>query len=132
MKKNIELSVFIVALIACILCFFLDNTFITILLAISSLIYLITGWYLLNPTMGRRFNFVYFWIGYSFSTVFVTFILFNYQLPLVETFQYTVLLMLLIAIILMLSVKSVREKGIVENLIKTLLLIAIDIISIIV
>ena len=132
MKSQVERIIFIVALIASGLILFMDFTFLSVILGISCLVYLVLGWYLLNPTKTRRFNFVYFWIGYSFSTVFLTLILVNYEVQLFKIFQYTVLSMLLLSIILMVSVKKVREKGIVENILKTLLLIAIDIISIII
>ena len=132
MKNQVERIIFIVALIASVLILFMDFTFLSVILGISCLVYLVLGWYLLNPTKTRRFNFVYFWIGYSFSTVFLTLILINYEVQLFKIFQYTVLAMLLLSIILMVSVKKVREQGIVENILKTLLLIAIDIISIII
>ena len=132
MKSQVERIIFIVALIASGLILVMDFTFLSVILGISCLVYLVLGWYLLNPTKTRRFNFVYFWIGYSFSTVFLTLILVNYEVQLFKIFQYTVLSMLLLSIILMVSVKKVREKGIVENILKTLLLIAIDIISIII
>lgn len=132
MKNQVERIIFIVALIASVLILFMDFTFLSVILGISCLVYLVLGWYLLNPTKTRRFNFVYFWIGYSFSTVFLTLILVNYEVQLFKIFQYTVLAMLLLSIILMVSVKKIREKGIVENILKTLLLMAIDIISIII
>jgi len=132
MKKQTERIVFIVALISGVLSLFLDYTLLPVILAFSSLIYLALGWHLLNPGEGNKFVFVYFWIGYSFSTVFLTLILVNYEVQLFKIFQYTVLAMLLLSIILMASVRKVREKGLVENILKTLLLIAIDIISIII
>jgi len=132
MKNQVERIIFIVALIASVLILFMDFTFLSLILGISCLVYLVLGWYLLNPTKMRRFHFVYFWIGYSFSTVFLTLILVNYEVQLFKIFQYTVLAMLLLSIILMVSVKKIREKGIVENILKTLLLMAIDIISIII
>ena len=132
MKNQVERIIFIVALIASVLILFMDFTFLSVILGISCLVYLVLGWYLLNPAKTRRFNFVYFWIGYSFSTVFLTLILVNYEVQLFKIFQYTVLAMLLLSIILMVSVKKIREKGIVENILKTLLLIAIDIISLII
>ncbi|MEA1886010.1 MAG: hypothetical protein U9N72_02215 [Bacteroidota bacterium] len=132
MKKQIERIIYVVALVAAVLSLFMNYLFLSIILGLACLVYLGLGWYLLNPNPGRKFHFVYFWIGYSFSTVFVTLIMFNYQFPLTEIFQYTVLSMLLISIILMVSVKKIREKGIIENLIKILLLAGVDILSIVI
>ena len=132
MKKQTERIVFIVVLISGVLSLFLDYTLLPVLLAFSSIIYLALGWHLLNPGEGNKFVFVYFWIGYSFSTAFLSLIFDYYRWPLVKEFQYVAISVLVVSIILMLAVKRIREKEVGEMLIKTGLLIGLVVWSIVV
>lgn len=125
MKKQTERIVFIVALVSGVLSLYLNYTLLPVLLAFSCLTYLALGWQLLNPEKGNKFNFVYFWIGYSFSTVFLTMIFDYYTWPLVKEFQYVAISMLIISIIMMSSIRRIREKGVVEQIIKTVLVIGL-------
>ena len=132
MKKQTEQILFIVAVIAGVLSLYLNYTLLPVILGFACLVYLTLGWHLFNPGEETKFIFVYFWIGYSFSSAFLA-LIFDYTgYPLGRLFQYGSISMLVIAIILMLAVRRVREKGVVELLIKSVLLIGIVVWSIVV
>lgn len=125
MKKQTEQILFIVAVISGVLSLYLNYTLLPVILGFACLAYLVLGWHLFNPGKETKFIFVYFWIGYSFSSAFLA-LIFDYTgYPLNRLFQYGAISMLVIAIILMLTARRVREKGVVELLIKSVLLIGI-------
>jgi hypothetical protein len=132
MKKQTESILFFVAIIAGVLSLYLNYTILPVILGFACLAYLALGWHLFNPEKETKFIFVYFWIGYSFSTAFLALMFVYTGYPLLKLFQYGSISMLVIAIILMLAMTKVREKGVGEVLIKTVLLLGLVVWSILV
>jgi len=132
MKKQTERILFIVATISGVLSLYLNYTLLPVIMGFACLAYLALGWHLFNPGEETKFIFVYFWIGYSFSSAFLA-LIFDYTgYPLVKLFQYGAICMLVLTIILMLAVKRIREKGVGEQVIKSVLLICLVIYSILI
>ena len=132
MKKQIERIIFLIALVCGVLSLFMDSTFVNVSLGIMSVVYLGLGWLLLRPDESNKFHFVYFLIGYSFATVFVMLLLRANEVELVSLFQYASIFFLVLSIILMYSVEKIKEKGVVESLIKSLVLLLLVFISMLV
>ena len=132
MKKQTESILFFVAIIAGVLSLYLNYTILPVILGFACLAYLALGWHLFNPEKETKFIFVYFWIGYSFSTAFLALMFVYTGYPLLKLFQYGSISMFVIAIILMLAMTKVREKGVGEVLIKTVLLLGLVVWSILV
>lgn len=130
MKKQIERILFIVAFLVCVLSLFIESNILNAILIISSIAYLFLGWYLLNPNDGKKFDFVFFIIGYSYATLFVTAFLNIVEWPLLKEFQISAICFLILSGILLISIERIRIKGIIENLTKTILLLAWVIIDI--
>jgi len=131
MKNQIERFIFLIALLISILSLIFDSVIIRVLLLALSGAYLSLGWLLLNPYEGKKFNFVYFWLGYSFSSAFITLFFNQIEWPLVLEFHYSSIAMLVISIILIFSIRKIREKRFIENLFKVLAIMVLIVISLI-
>ncbi|MEA1886009.1 MAG: hypothetical protein U9N72_02210 [Bacteroidota bacterium] len=132
MKKQTERTIYLVALISGVLSLYLNYTLLPVIMVFLGLAYLTLGWHLLNPEKERRFDFVYFWTSFSFAWAFLTLIFNFYEWSLLRWFQYASILFLVLAMILMSEIKRIKEKGIVEIFIKTMLLVALVVFSMIV
>lgn len=132
MNKQIERIIYVVALVSGALSLFYElNTVLSILLFLFSMVYLFLGWLLLNPERTKKFDFVYFFVGYFFSTSFIA-LLFNIRdYPLKELFLYASVGMLVFALVLIMALDRARKKPVIENTIKILLLLAVVVLAVI-
>lgn len=125
MKKQTERTIYLVAFIAGVLSLFLNYTLLPVLMGFLGLAYLALGWHLFNPGEGIKFIFPYFFIGFSFAVAFTGLIFDYYDWSAVKVFQYGAIGILVISIFMMTEIKSIKEKGINEMLIKTVLLLGL-------
>ncbi|MFO7851315.1 MAG: hypothetical protein ACQERS_06685 [Bacteroidota bacterium] len=132
MNKQIERIIYVVALVSGALSLFFEfNTVLSILLFLFSMVYLFLGWLLLNPERTKKFDFVYFFVGYFFSTSFIA-LLFNIRdYPLKELFLYASVGMLVFALVLIMALDRARKKPVIENTVKILLLLAVVVLAVI-
>lgn len=132
MNKQIERIIYVVALVSGALSLFYElNTVLSILLFLFSMVYLFLGWLLLNPERTKKFDFVYFLVGYFFSTSFIA-LLFNIRdYPLKELFLYASVGMLVFALVLIMALDRARKKPVIENTVKILLLLAVVVLAVI-
>jgi len=126
MNKQIKRLVYVVALVSGALSLVFElNTVLSILLFLFSMVYLFLGWLLLNPERTKKFDFVYFFVGYFFSTSFIA-LFFNIRdYPLKELFLYASVGMLVFALVLIMALDRARKKPVAENAVKIVLLLGV-------
>lgn len=126
MNKYIERIIYAVALASGVLSLlFKMNLVITISLIVFCMLYLFLGWMLLNPERNKRFDLVYFMVGYFFSTAFIALLFYTRDYPLQDHFLYITTGMLVLSLILILGIDRARKKQVVENAVKIGLLLLV-------
>ena len=124
MNKHIERIIYTIALATGVMSLFLKmNTAISIILFIFSMLYLFLGWMLVNPERNKRFDLVYFIIGYSFSSSFIALLFNTRDYPLQDHLLYGSTAMLVLSLVLVLGIDRARKKPVVENAAKIVLLL---------
>lgn len=105
------------------------NSAISILLVLSSLLYLSLGWMLLNPEQNQKFDFLYFIVGYCFSTSLMALLFKARRYPMEELVLYVSIGMLLLSLIMIFLIDRKRNRKIVMNLVRTGLLLLVVLLS---
>lgn len=126
MNKTLERSIYVIALVTAVLSlFYMYNTVLSILLFVLSMVYLALGWILFHPAAARKFDLIYFFTGYFFSTVMMGFLFRNRDYPMKEIILYVSIGMLILGLILILFVDRARKRPVTENSIKILLMLVV-------
>jgi len=119
MNKNLERLIYVIALVTAVLSlFFIYNTVLSILLFVLSSVYLLLGWLLLNPVRTKKFDLLYFFTGYVFSTVMMGLLFRNRDYPMKEIILYVSAGMLVIILLLVFFIDRARNRPVTENCIK--------------
>jgi hypothetical protein len=120
---------FVVLAIAALSLVWEMNTAISILLALSSLLYLSLGWLLLNPEQNLKFDLLYFLVGYFFSTSLMALLFKSRRYPMEELIIYVSIGMLLLSLIMIFLIDRSRNRKLVMNLVRTGLLLFVVLLS---
>ncbi len=128
MKNLLERSLFVVTLTAMILSFFYRNTVLDIIFLLGSLSYLCFGWYLIKPFAGKKFDPIYFLVGYFISTALMGFLFMSREYPLDMLFIKIGSIELFAGLVLLLIFHKNR-KFLFEPEIKTVLFLIVTVLK---
>ena len=133
MNKHLKRIIYVIALAIGVLSLIWEmNTVISILLFVSGAVYLFLGWMLLNPEHNRKFDFLYFIVGYFFSTTFIALLFKTRSYPMDDLFLYVSTAMLAVSIIVLVLIERTRKRPVTENVLMTGLLLGLVIAGIII
>jgi hypothetical protein len=126
MNKNIKRLIYLIAITGGVLSLVREmNTVISILLFLSASAYLFLGWMLLNPEHNRKFDFLYFILGYIFSTAFIALLFKTRNYPMEELLLYVSAAMLVVSVIVLVLIDRARKKPVIENILKIIFLLGL-------
>jgi hypothetical protein len=109
MKNLLQRSVFVVTITAMIFSFFVRHAVLDIIFLLSCIGYLGFGWYLFNPASGKKFDPIYFLVGYFISTALIGFLFISRDYPLDTLFIKVGTAELFVGLILLLAVHRNRK-----------------------
>ena len=133
MNKIIERAIYLVGLAIIVASLvFPMNGFLSIMLFVFSMGYLVAGWILLNPARNRKFDFIYFLVGYCYSSTFIAFLFINRDYPMQSYMMYGSIALLVFSLILILGPDRARKSPVRENAVKTALLLVVVLVKVLV
>lgn len=109
MKHLLQRSLFVVTISAMVLSFFIHHAVINTIFILSGLIYISLGWYLINPSKGKKFDPVYFLVGYFISTALTGFLFTAKDYPLDTLFIQVATAELFVGLLLLLILHKNRK-----------------------
>ncbi|MDT8402686.1 MAG: hypothetical protein RQ743_13410, partial [Bacteroidales bacterium] len=101
-------------------------------LFMSGAVYLFLGWVLLNPEHNKKFDFLYFIVGYFFSTAFIALLFKTRSYPMEDLLLYVSAAMLVVSIIMLVLIDRARKRPVTENVLMTGLLLGLVIAGILI
>ena len=128
MKNLLQRYVFAATITAMILSFFFRHAVLEIIFLLSCIGYLGFGWYLFNPGSGKKFDPIYFLVGYFISTALIGFLFISRDYPMNTLFIKVGTAELLVGLILLLIFHRNR-KYLYEPEIKTALILLVTVLK---
>ena len=106
MKKQLEWILFTAITAVVIVSFFYQHMVLNLVMLTASILYLVIGWYFFNPGEDRKFDPVYFVLGYAVSMTIMALFFRAAEYPLADLMLYGSTAFLVIALVLILVLKK--------------------------